>query len=147
VELIRVAVLAAVCLSAAFAANSTLSVNPGSLPTVSQVDERFQAYNIEMLEVTGGRFWRPYKDLQPASSAKSDMDRLYEYRPPIDLSNARLRMLAAALGPSYVRVSGTWANSTYFQNSDAPAPATPPEGFKGVLTRKQWKGVIDSRGL
>ena len=28
---------------------------------------------------------------------------------------------------------------TYFQDSDAPAPA----GFSGVLTRQQWKGPID----
>ena len=68
---------------------------------------------------------------------------LYQYRPPIDLSNARLRKLAAALGPAYVRVSGTWANTTYFQNSDKPAPKTPPKGFNGVLTRQQWKGVVD----
>ena len=39
---------------------------------------------------------------------------LYQYRPPIDLSNARLRKLAAALGPAYVRVSGTWANTDLF---------------------------------
>ena len=39
---------------------------------------------------------------------------LYEYGPPLDLTNARLRKLAAALGPAYVRVSGTWANTTYF---------------------------------
>jgi hypothetical protein len=40
---------------------------------------------------------------------------LYRQRPPIDLTNPRLRKLAAALGPAYVRVSGTWANTTYFQ--------------------------------
>jgi hypothetical protein len=68
---------------------------------------------------------------------------LYQYRPPIDLSSARLRKLAAALGPAYLRVSGTWQNSTYFQDSDAPAPPTPPRGFNGVLTRQQWKGVVD----
>ncbi len=68
---------------------------------------------------------------------------LYQYRPPIDLSKARLRKLAAALGPAYVRVSGTWANTTYFQNSDKPAPKTPPKGFNAVLTRQQWKGVVD----
>jgi hypothetical protein len=34
-------------------------------------------------------------------------------------------------------------NSTYFQNSDEPAPATPPKGFNSVLTRQEWKGVID----
>jgi hypothetical protein len=68
---------------------------------------------------------------------------LYRYRAPIDLGNARLRKLAAALGPAYVRVSGTWANSTFFQDSDEAAPAKAPAGFNGVLTRKQWKGVID----
>ena len=67
---------------------------------------------------------------------------LYQYRPPIDLSNARLRKLAAALGPAYVRVSGTWANTTYFSATDTP-PAAPPAGFKGVLSRAQWKGVVD----
>ncbi len=42
-----------------------------------------------------------------------------------------------------MRISGTWANTSYFQNSDDPAPSTPPKGFNGVLTRKEWKGVID----
>jgi heparanase 1 len=68
---------------------------------------------------------------------------MYEYRPPVDLANARLRKLAEALGPAYIRVSGTWANTTYFQDSPGPAPKTPPSGFGGVLTQQQWKGVVD----
>jgi hypothetical protein len=110
-----------------------------------------------MLEVTGGKFWKPYgpeleailKEGRPTKAAPSDgstpagMDpRLYEYRPPIDLTNTRLRKLAAALGPAYVRVSGTWANTTYFPDTDQ-APSTPPPGFMGVLSRQQWNGVID----
>src|SRR3954447_26927065 len=67
---------------------------------------------------------------------------LSQYRPPIALGNARLRRLAAALGPAYVRVSGTWANTTYFSASEPP-PAAPPAGFKGVLSRTQWQGVVD----
>ena len=67
---------------------------------------------------------------------------MYQYRPPIDLTNPRLRKLAAALGPAYVRVSGTWANSVYFADSDN-SPAKAPPGYDGVLTRKEWKGVID----
>ena len=51
-------------------------------------------------------------------------------------------MLAAALAPAYMRVSGTWANSTYFAETDEP-PATPPGGFSAVLSRERWKGVID----
>jgi hypothetical protein len=136
-------------------AQTAVAINPASLPAVTTIDKRFQSYNIEMLEVTGGRFWKPYAD----KSAKPDDSKaapapstdatpagmsadMYAYRAPKDLYNARLRKLAAALGPAYVRVSGTWANTTYF-----PAPGetltAPPAGFGGILTRPQWKGVID----
>jgi len=123
-------------------------IDPKTLPRVGTVDERFQSYNIEMVEVTGGRFWKPYdsqaKAEQSSGNQPAGMDAsLYEYRPPIDLSNARLRKMATALGPAYLRVSGTWANTTWFQGSDETAPATPPAGFKAVLTGKEWKGVVD----
>ena len=123
------------------------------MPRLGTIDVRFQSYNVEMVEVTGGRFWKPYASVRksgsaPANSPNSNqpagMDpNMFQYRPPIDLTNPRLRKLAAALGPAYVRVSGTWANTTFFQNSDDPAPPTPPAGFNGVLTRKEWKGVVD----
>src|SRR5262249_49841217 len=38
--------------------------------------------------------------------------------------------------------SGTWANMTYFADADE-APEAPPSGFSGVLTRPQWKGVVE----
>lgn len=126
-----------------------VKLSPKSMPAVGTVDERYQSYNIEMIEVTGGRFWAPYKAQAgaPADTKQptpgSMPASLYRYRPPVDLANPQLRKLAAALGPAYVRVSGTWANSTYFQDSDAPAPAKPPAGFNGVLTRKRWRGVLD----
>ena len=130
------------------------SLAPANMPRIATVDERFQSFNVEMVEVTGGRFWKPYKDIeailkgQPSpkegGAVPAGMDLgLYQQRPPIDLSNARLRKLAAALAPSYMRVSGTWANNTYFHDSDTRAPSTAPEGFGGVLTRPQWKGVVD----
>jgi hypothetical protein len=128
-------------------------IAPASFPRIATIDERFQSYNIEMVEVTGGRFWKPYaskSDLTFANAKPSSSNQpagmdpgMYQYRKPIDLSNTRLRKLAAALGPAYLRVSGTWANTTYFHNSDDPAPIAPPKGFNGVLTRKQWKGVVD----
>jgi heparanase 1 len=133
-------------------------IDAASMRPIGTVDERFQSYNIEMVEVIGGRFWKPYRDIDALLKAQSSatqsnkdaaavpagMDpNMYQQRPPIDLTNSRLRKLAAALGPAYVRVSGTWANTAYFQNSDQPTPKTPPKGFGGVLTRRQWKGVID----
>jgi hypothetical protein len=123
------------------------------MPRIGTVDERFASYNIEMAEVTGGNFWKPYHNqssaateaTQPPQSASTPAGmnpNMYQYRPPIDLSNPQLRKMASALGPAYVRVSGTWANSVYFVDSDSP-PSKAPAGFSGVLTRKEWKGVID----
>src|SRR5437868_9907211 len=130
-----------------------VSLNPAKMPRIGTVDQRFFSYNIEMAEVTGGNFWKPYHSqssaaaqaTQPAQSASTPAgmnSNMYQYRPPIDLSNSQLRKLATALGPAYVRVSGTWANSAYFADSDNP-PAKAPAGYGGVLTRKEWKGVID----
>ena len=124
------------------------------MPRIGTVDERFQSYNIEMVEVIGGRFWKPYGSTTNESKAQEPAPHggftpagidpnLYRYRAPIDLSNPRLRKLAAALSPAYMRVSGTWANSAYFQDSENAAPANAPSGFSGVLTREEWKGVID----
>ena len=141
-------------------ATSSNAVAPANMARVGTVDDRYQSYNVEMLEVTGGKFWKPYgpelsailqqpQSASPRPGADSGADtpsgmdpRLYQYRPPIDLTNPRLRTLANALGPAYVRVSGTWANTTYFPDTDQ-APANPPPGFMGVLTRQQWKGVVD----
>lgn len=35
-------------------------VIPASTSRIGTSDERFQSYNVEMLEVTGGKFWKPY---------------------------------------------------------------------------------------
>ncbi|HEY6489681.1 MAG: hypothetical protein WCC26_07910 [Terracidiphilus sp.] len=131
------------------AAQNAIPLEPATMPAVGTVDPRFESYNVEMIEITGGRFWAPYKHstnapVDTAQPAPGDMlASLYRYRPPLDLGNPQLRKLAAALGPAYIRVSGTWANSTFFQDSDEPAPAKPPAGFNGVLTRPQWRGVVD----
>jgi heparanase len=127
-------------------------IAPSGMPRIGTVDPRFQSYNIEMIEVTGGKFWKPYRakpDARPAPPPRSGSNtppgtnsNLYQYRPPIDLANTRLRKLGAALAPAYMRVSGTWANSTYFADQDI-APQKPPAGFNGVLTRPQWRGVVE----
>ena len=132
------------------------TISPSKFAKVGVVDDRFQSYNVEMVEVTGGRFWKPYDQqvdailAAQAAGQKSSTGQpigmdpaLYQYRTPIDLGNPRLRKLASALGPVYLRVSGTWQNSTYFLDSDDSSVTTPPKGFNGILTRQQWKGVVD----
>jgi hypothetical protein len=70
------------------------------------VEPRYVSYNIEMVEVTGGRFWKPYKSTTNAGisgspgAATNGKEQAggatdpFENRPPIDLSNPRLRNLA-----------------------------------------------------
>ena len=148
--------LAASCLARKQMEDSRTSLAPSSMARIGTIDERYQSYNVEMLEVTGGKFWKPYgPELdallgQPAASAPTTggdtpagmNPALYQHLPPLDLTNVRLRKLASALGPAYVRVSGTWANSTFFPESDQ-APKSPPAGFNGVLSREQWRGLVN----
>jgi hypothetical protein len=153
-EFLATAVLAVLAVTASapplFGADAMV-VTPHTMPRVGTVDARFQSFNIEMVEVTGGRFWAPYAKSTAAPEAAPVAQlatpgidpAAFRTRRPIDLANPRLRKLASALGPAHMRVSGTWANSTYFHDSDSPAPATPPAGFGGVLTRSQWRGVVE----
>jgi len=121
------------------------------MKAVGTVDERYQSYNVEMLDVTGGKFWKRYNEIgapskggdAPAGDTPSGMDPgLYQYRAPLDLANKRLRAMAQALAPAYMRISDTWANTTYFADTDKP-PKNPPEGYGGMLTRQQWLAGIE----
>src|ERR1700693_6097489 len=75
-----------------------VSLDPAKMPRIGTVDQRFASYNIEMAEGTGGDFWKPCPSrsaatagaTEPAQSASTPagMDpNMYQYRPPIDLSN------------------------------------------------------------
>src|SRR5258705_10212891 len=81
------------------------------MASVGKIDGRYRSYKTKRLEIPGGIFWKPYGSASNGQTAGApeksgvpagmDAD-LYEYRPPVDLSNGKLRKLAAALGPAYV---------------------------------------------
>ena len=103
---LRTFVIAALCaVSVVFLTTrltgQVVSLDPAKMPRVGTVDERFQSYNIEMVEVIGGRFWKPYgsttnksktqESATQAGFAPAGIDpNLYQYRAPIDLSNPPL---------------------------------------------------------
>jgi heparanase len=71
------------------------------MPRVAIVDERYESYNVEMAEVIGGNFWKPY-NTSDATSAKpsassgsapfeigSPDPSMFQARPPIELTNSR----------------------------------------------------------
>lgn len=134
----------AILVGQSYAQSSPAAVfDVAQMAKIGTADPGYVSYNIEMVEVTGGRFWKPYPAAphqQPQGRPGAD---LFQYRPPIDLTSSRLRNLAKAIGPAYLRVSGSWANTTFFQDDDNPPLREPPAGFDQVLTRAEWKGVID----
>ncbi len=126
-----------------FSKEEKLSINLKEMKIIGEVDERYQSVNIEMCEVVGGDFWIPY-GLVDQEKIKSDgFAALKRTIPPVNLYDKKLRSLASALGPMYIRVSGTWANTTYFQDNEEAKLESAPEGYENVLTRAEWKGVID----
>ncbi len=132
----------------------TVELNPDHLKLIRTVDERLVSYNIEMTEVTGGTFWKAYTPGQIAGTEPfpplsvsglkdiTAMSDLMAYYPPIHLEDQRLRSLARALGPAWIRVSGSWATKTYY-DFEGVTGGKPPEGYQSVLTREQWIGVLD----
>src|SRR4051794_28219021 len=99
---LTVSVLGGLCGVSGAAVAQPAVLSPATMRQVGTIDERYQSYNVEMLEVTGGKFWRPYgpelaaalRQPPPASASASSSDTpagmnpaVYEYRPPIDLTN------------------------------------------------------------
>jgi heparanase len=79
------------------------SLDPAKMPRIATVNERFRFYNIEMVEVIGRRFWKPYSSsatnhgkppvparLEGFTPTGIDPNR-YQYRALIDPSSPRLR--------------------------------------------------------
>ena len=113
-------------LSAAHAGD--VSIAPAGLKAIGTIDARFQSYNIEMVEVTGGRFWKPIS----ANNARARMSAGSASTATGRRSISPTRGCASwprRLAPAYLRVSGTWANATFFADTD-DAPATPPAGIR-----------------
>lgn len=131
-----------------------IDLNPDGIKRLRQIGERLVSYNIEMTEVTGGTFWKAYTPGQIAGTEAfpplsfgdrkdfTAMSELMEDYPPIDLYNEKLRALASALGPAWIRVSGSWATKTYYDFAGETGGKA-PAGYQSVLTKEQWIGVLD----
>ncbi|MBQ8201262.1 MAG: beta-glucuronidase [Clostridia bacterium] len=126
-----------------------VKIDPAKLEVLRTVNPCLVSYNVEMTEVTGGTFWKAYTDAQVDGTEPFDaildwrnMGNLQQWYDPIDLYNPRLRKLAKELGTAWVRVSGTWANKTYY-DFDGHTGGKVPDGFQNLLTKDQWIGLLD----
>ena len=126
-----------------------VTLKPNELKALREIDECLVSYNIEMTEVTGGTFWKAYTEAQvdgteefPVIKDWTNMGNLQQWYDPIDTTNPRLIKLAKELGTAWIRVSGTWANKTYY-DFDGKCGGKVPEGFQNVLTKEQWLNLLD----
>ena len=126
-----------------------VKLDPSALKELRKIDERLVSYNVEMTEVTGGTFWKAYTEAQVDGTEPfgeildwRNMGNLQQWYDPIDTTNPRLIKLARELGTAWVRVSGTWANKTYY-DFDGHTGGKVPEGFQNLLTRQQWLNLLD----
>ena len=127
----------------------TIKLQP-QLQVLRTVNDRLVSYNVEMTEVTGGTFWKAYTDAQVDGTEEfpvikdwlTAMGKLQQWYDPIDTTNPRLIKLAKDLGSAWVRVSGTWANKTYY-DFDNKYEGKVPEGFQNVLSKQQWLNLLD----
>lgn len=133
--------------------SESIRLVPEQAKVLRTINPRMMSYNIEFAEVTGGTFWKAYTPGQIAGTetffvepTKEGIAAMYkdlmQVYPPIDLYNEKLRSLARALGPAWVRVSGTWATKTYC-DFEGTTNGKAPEGYLNVLTKEQWIGVLD----
>lgn len=131
----------------------TIQLNLETLKPLRKVNPLLMSYNVEFAEVTGGTFWKAYTPeqiagteafyVEPTSEGIEAMYRdLMQVYKPINLYDEKLRYLAKAFGPVWVRVSGTWATKTYY-DFDGTTNGKVPEGYLNVLTKDQWIGVLD----
>lgn len=126
-----------------------VSLAPERNKELRRVNPSLVSFNIEMTEVTGGTFWVAYTPEQVAGTEPfepisdwHDLKNLQQWYDPIDLTDPKLIKLARELGHPWVRVSGTWANKTYY-DFDGHTQGKVPEGFQNLLTKDQWISVLD----
>jgi len=116
------------------------------LDKIREQNPMLTSYNVEMTEVTGGTFWKAYTDAQvdgteevPVPDFSKGMAAMHQWYDPIDTTNPRLIKLAKALGPKWIRVSGTWATRTYYDFDETGLP----EGYFNHLHKDQWINLLN----
>jgi hypothetical protein len=125
--LVGAVLLAALAGSGSAGAATVPQVSVG--PVVAHTSARYVSFAVDLAQVTGGTFWSQ----APHAVGNAPVARY-------DFARRRLRLLARALAPAYLRISGTAANATYYDMSGPPLK-TPPAPYKLVLTRAEWDGV------
>ncbi len=111
------------------AATAAATVSTVASPIVARTSPSYVSFAVDLDQITGGTFWSQAPDARGNAPVA-----------PYDFTRPRLRILAQALAPAYLRISGTAANKTYYDLSATP-PTTPPGAYERILTRAEWDSI------
>ncbi|HUO74534.1 MAG TPA: hypothetical protein VMU39_27435 [Solirubrobacteraceae bacterium] len=117
---------------------SATTVRTVSSPVVAHTSPRYVSFAVDLDQITGGMFWSQ----APHATGNAPVA-------PYDFTRPRLRALARALAPAYLRISGTAANKTFYDLGSPPL-TTPPGVYQRILTKTEWDHVgtfADALGL
>lgn len=109
-----------------------VAVDTGTV--VATVDDRFLSFAVDSSQVVGGHWWSASGDVEPGLGA--------ELCDPYDFARPRLRRMAQALAPAFLRIGGSEADLVYYDLTDNP-PEDPPEPYEFTMTRPMWEAACD----
>lgn len=101
-----------------------------TLRPVAEVDPRFLSVAVDIANVVGGAFWD-----RSRNAAIMGTEPVAAY----DFSRPRLRTLAGALAPAYLRVGGTDADRTLYEVAGGDRAVSAENQW--LLSRKQWDAL------
>jgi heparanase 1 len=99
---------------------------------LARVDPRYLSFAVDSSQVAGGMWWS--EDTSVSGSTGSTKV------PPFDFTRPRLRALASALAPAFLRIGGSEADRVFYDLSEAPVATAPPP-YELVITRPIWDGL------
>lgn len=98
--------------------------------TVARVDPKFLSFAVDTSQVVGGHWWSDEASVELGKGANRTA--------PFDFDRPRLRLLAEALAPAYLRIGGTEADEVRYELG---AEASDAEDL--VLTRGQVDSIAE----
>jgi hypothetical protein len=112
----------------------TVVISLNSMTPITKVDPRFLSFSIDISVLAGGFWWEGSTGTQRGLGT--------ERVDPLDLTQAKLDKLVAALGPAYVRVGGSEADKVHYFTSLKTIP-THLSSHTLELTQEMWQNLHD----
>lgn len=107
------------------------AISPATMPRIATVDERYQSYNVEIAEVIGDNFWKPYyQRSKPAQNSR-------EAAAGAPSGGAGLQ----AGEPEHIRSAASYRSE---ERASAQADGGPRTGVQGLLSVNQHWHLADS---